>query len=176
MGYFHGFRTVGYGRSQLLVVACLFAASMALSGCGVMANSKPIQTGTPIAEIHFGPIVGLGRGMAITIYDNEKCSRDGFARYKTIGTFLGSDVDVEIPAGKQIFVTLEENKPDPSKCGGPGVCISTCRSKVAFEPKEGGKYSAQMLTAEGKCGAIVFEIKNGHKDLVADQTHPKMCL
>ena len=139
-----------------------------------MANSIAIPAGTPLAQLHVGANEGIASSVAVVLHDNEECLREGFARFKVTGAMFG-DLDLDIPAGKKLFVSLTETGPNPSGCGGPGVCIASCTSRVTFEPKERARYLAELARSSGRCGTMVFEIQDGQKTLVTNLVPAKVC-
>ena len=73
-----------YARFVPTVVRCLL-----LTGCGIAANHKPIPPGTRIAFIHFGPVRDGFVLQSVQVHDAEMCHPDEFARFNTIGAYLG---------------------------------------------------------------------------------------
>jgi hypothetical protein len=173
------FRTTVSSRARLLFFASTIVISIALEGCGLAENAKPIPPGTPLAVVHFGPVNGLGQALAINVQDNEECSRSEFSRNKALGAISGRELDLEVPAGKRMYVAIDAIA-SGGYCAPPfggGVCISLlqCKSRVSFEPRAGGTYSAQLLSKDKKCGTFIFEVRDGHKELVPGQENSKLC-
>lgn len=146
-----------------------------ISGCGVVANRTPIPAGLPTATMHFGPKHGGLLTQSIHLNDGEFCHPAQFSRFKIIGAYLGSEVDVPIPASQTLFVSLTERAPDRCRIGA-GMCTIECATGVSFSPVPGASYIARMERQADQCRIVVNKINGGVEEEVATKPELERCL
>jgi hypothetical protein len=149
------------------------AICMLLSSCGIIANRKPIPSGLPTATVHFGPMRSGLRTQSIRVNDGEFCRPAHFSRFHTVGAYLGSDVDVLVPAGQALFVSLSEM--EAGACS-PGLCIIECAGGVSLSPSPGTSYIARLERKENQCRVVVNSVSKGTEVPVDTKPEPERCL
>ena len=158
----------GNARTRLALVAAA-AAGLLLGGCGIVANNKAIASGTPTAAMHFGP---MHKGMmvqSINIHDGASCRGQNFARFKTIGAYLGSDVDLDVPAGGEMFFSLYNSWSGACK---QGFCTFRCGAEASFAPQAGEHYVASVVFEGPKCAISMVLKRDGKEVPVATRPAP----
>jgi hypothetical protein len=149
-------------------------ACLLLTACGIAANHKPIPPGTPTASIHFGPVRDGFVSQSVQVHDGEMCHPGEFARFHTIGAYLGSDMDVDIPANRKMFVSLRNAH--GGTCSGT-LCMISCTSSVSFSATPGTMYGARLVYQDkyqNACAVVVTTLQNGAP--VSTQSETQKCL
>ena len=155
----------GRGAARLAIVA----GAILVSACGVINNRKPIPPGTPIAHVHFGPVTGGFRVVSVAVRDGAACHPDQFKKGGVIGSYLGSDMEMDIPANKKLFFIVGDQE-------GLGTKVVTCGGTVAFIPEAGAQYTVNLVHQNMQCGIAVQKDSNGGKVPVATEVVPGVCL
>ena len=156
---------VAPGAGRLAVVA----AAVLVSACGVINNRKPIPPGTPTAHVHFGPVTGGFRTVAFNVRDGAACQPDQFKKGGVIGSYLGSEQDMEIPASTKLFFIVGDHE-------NRGTTSVRCGGTVAFVPEPGAQYTVNLVRLEKQCGIAVHMDSKGGKVPVATEVVPGVCL
>jgi hypothetical protein len=156
---------VAPGAARLAVVA----AAILVSACGVINNRKPIPPGTPTAHVHFGPVTGGFRSVGFSVRDGAACHPDKFRKGGVIGSYLGSDLDMDIPANTKLFFIVGDHE-------NRGMTTVTCGGTVAFIPEPGGQYTVNLIHQDKQCGIAVHMDSKGVKVPVETETVPGRCL
>jgi hypothetical protein len=153
------------GAARLAIVA----AAILLSACGVISNRKPIAPGTPVAHVHFGPVSGGFRVVSFAVRDGAACHPDQFKKGAVIGSYLGSDHEMDIPAKTKLFFIVGDQE-------GLGTTVVTCGGTVAFTPEEGAQYTVNLERSAKQCRIAVQKDSNSGKVEVATEVVPGTCL
>lgn len=153
--------------SQSLFALLVTLACLTMAGCGIVANNKAIPGGTPTATMHFGPLHSGMMVQSINLHDGPSCRGQQFARFKTIGAYLGRDLDMDVPAGGELFFSLTNSESIPCS---RGICYFRCGGEASFMPQPGEHYTA-TLRLDGKGCQILMTRKRGSED-VPVETRP----
>jgi hypothetical protein len=156
------------GRAGAMRCA-IVAAAILVSACGVINNRKPIPPGTPTAHVHFGPVTGGFRTVAIAVRDGAACSPDKFRKGGVIGSYLGSDLDMEVPANTKLFFIVGDHV-------GLGTTEVRCGGTIAFAPEPGAQYTVNLVYPDKQCRIVVQKDSNGARVPVATEVVPGTCL
>lgn len=147
----------------------IVVAALLVSACGIIDNRKPIPAGTPTAHVHVGPVTGGFRSVSLSVRDGEHCHPAQFKKGGVTGTYLGSDIDLEVPADRKLFFIMADNE-------GRGTTVVQCGGTVAFAPEPGAKYTVNLIHPGKQCGIVVQKDSNGGKVPVATEVVPGTCL
>jgi hypothetical protein len=149
------------------------AAAVLLTGCGLAANRKPIPSGTPTASMHFGPVRGGFLSQSFNVHDGEYCHPAQFARYHTIGSYLGSDLDVDVPADRTLY--LQMGNAENHGCSA-GLCTTRCSGGASFKVNADAKYRAQLVYEGNACAILVSEVQSGKEIPLPTRPETQRCL
>jgi hypothetical protein len=137
-----------------LLRLAIAAAAIVLPGCGVIAHQKPIPAGTPTAFIHVGPVKGGLKTQSIHVFDGLQCKPGEFNKTGIIGSYLGSDYDVEVPAHTKLFFNLVEKE--------TGILhVVECGNAIVMHATPGMRYTMNLVYTGEKCDIVVKQTATG---------------
>lgn len=143
-------------RSDTAGRVAMLAAAIVASGCGVVANRTPLPPGTPVASVHVGPVTGGFRWQTVTVHDGSQCAPGNFKRFHTIGSYLGSALDMEVPANRPVFYSLGDGE-------NQGLRKVSCGTTAALVAAPGVKYTMNLLYEGNWCGIVVTNTATGER-------------
>ena len=144
----------------------IVALAIAVGGCGVVANRKPIPAGTPTAFIHVGPVKGGLKTQSIHVFDGLQCKPGEFNKTGLIGSYLGSDYDVEIPANTKLFFNLVDKETKILQ-------VVECGNAIVMFAEPGMRYTMNLVYTGEKCDIVVKKTATG--DIVKTSMPSRTC-
>lgn len=140
--------------SRRAVRLALMAVAIAVGGCGVAANRKPIPAGTPIAFVDVGPVKGGFKTQTVHIFDGLQCKPGEFNKTGLIGSYLGSDYDVEIPANTKLFFNLVDHETKILQ-------VVDCGNAMVMVAEPGMRYTVNLVYTGEKCDVVAKKTATG---------------
>lgn len=150
------------GAGRLAIVA----AAVLVSACGIINNHKPIPAGTPTASMRFGPVTGGFLSQSIRVQDGGQCAAGEYNKGGVIGSYLGPFLDLEVPAGRTLFVSVGDSE-------NVGMRTVRCGSAMAMTAEAGAKYTVNLLYEDGRCTIVLT--KTGSFDRIKTEPLPAKC-
>lgn len=133
----------------------VLAPFLVLGGCGIAANHKPLPAG-PTAHVHVGPVTGGFRWQNVHVHDGTQCHPGEFQNFHTIGSYLGSDLDMVVPASRKLYFSLGDGE-------NQGMRQVRCGTMVVLTPEPGVRYTMNLLYEGNRCGIAVTRTDTGER-------------